>query len=272
MRPSWAVKVSQMLGPLPSSVAAPSIWYAAVLVPKRKPGGSCGSGTGTILQVSVEIRRGTDRYLTRGDGFFTRHSLSFGEHYDPENVSFGPLVCHDDHRLKAGRGFEEHPHRDVEIVTWVLSGSLLHTDSEGHAATVRPGEVQVLSAGTGVQHSEVAGPEGQVRFVQAWLTPDETGTPPSYSVTAVDLAPGRLTPVVQVGAHARLAVARLASGDTVTLPDAPLQHVFVAGGALQRSSLAEPLADGDAFRITDEQGLTVTAAVPTELMVWSFDR
>lgn len=224
--------------------------------------------------MSVEIRRGTDRYLTRGEGYFTRHSFSFGPHYDPENVSFGPLVCHDDHRLRAGAGFPDHPHADVDIVTWVLSGSLSHTDSEGHAGVVRPGSVQVLRAGSGVTHAEIAGPEGQVRFVQAWLRPAETGTPPAYSITPVTLDPGALTEVVRLGSS-RLLVARLETGDTVTLPDDPLQHVFVAGGALTRSSLAEPLADGDAFRITRPQdqespGLSVTAAVPTDLMVWSF--
>ena len=223
------------------------------------------------MQMSVEIRRGTDRYLTRGEGYFTRHSFSFGGHYDPENVAFGPLVCHDDHRLKAGTGFPDHPHADVDIVTWVLSGSLSHTDSEGHSGLVRPGAVQVLRAGSGVTHAEIAGPEGQVRFVQAWLRPSETGTPPAYSVTPVTLTPGSLSEVVVLGSS-RLLVARLGTGDTVTLPDEPLQHAFVAGGALTRSSLAEPLADGDAFRITDTPGLTVTAAVPTELMVWAFDR
>src|SRR6478752_6895931 len=112
-----------MLGPFPSAVAPPSIWYDAVLVPKRKPGGSWGregsewgSGTGTIVQMNVEIRRGTERPLTRGDGYFTKHSFSFGGHYDPENVGFGRLVCHDDHRLKAGTGFPDHAHRDVDIV------------------------------------------------------------------------------------------------------------------------------------------------------------
>ncbi|MBZ5738072.1 pirin family protein [Nocardioides mangrovi] len=219
--------------------------------------------------MAVEIRRGTDRYLTRGEGYFTRHSFAFGGHYDPENVRFGRLVCHDDHRLKAGAGFPDHEHRDVEIVTWVLSGSLEHSDSEGHTATVRPGEVQVLSAGSGVTHAEVAGPEGQVRFVQAWLTPEEPGTTPAYDVRPVSLEPGALTEVVTLG-DATLLVARLDAGQTVTLPDAPLQHVFVAGGALTRSSLAEPLADGDAFRITDEPGHEVTAAVPTQLMVWTF--
>jgi len=222
-----------------------------------------------MMQVSVEIRRGNDRAVTRGVGFFTRHSFSFGSHYDPENVGFGPLVCHDDHLLAGGTGFDEHPHRDLDIVTWVLTGSLHHTDSDGHAHVVRPGEVQVLSAGSGVTHSEVAGPEGPARFVQAWLTPSELGGAPSYDVTAVDLAPGELTLATTVGS-ARFLVARLGAGDTVTLPDDPLQHVFVAGGALRRSSLAEPLADGDAFRIIDRPGLELTAAAPTELLVWAF--
>jgi redox-sensitive bicupin YhaK (pirin superfamily) len=233
-----------------------------------------------MMQVSVEIRRGTDRYLTRGEGHFTRHSFSFGGHYDPENVAFGPLVCHDDHRLAAGTGFDDHPHRDLEIVTWVLSGSLRHTDSAGHSGEVGPGSLQVLSAGSGVTHAEIAGPDGPARFVQAWLTPDRPGGDPSYDVVPVPLPAGELSVVasgslpapVRLGvAGATLRVARLGAGDTVTLPDEPLQHVFVAGGALTRSSLAEPLADGDAFRIREHPGLAVTAAVPTELLVWSFD-
>jgi redox-sensitive bicupin YhaK (pirin superfamily) len=231
--------------------------------------------------VSVEIRRGTGRFLTRGEGHFTRHSFSFGEHYDPDNVRFGSLVCHDDHLLGPGVGFDEHPHRDLEIVTWVLTGELHHSDSSGHTGVVRPGEVQVLSAGSGVTHAEIAGPSGPTRFVQAWLAPAEIGTPPAYSVTPVSLTPGELTEVVRIG-DATFRVARLAAGDTVELPGdtvelpgEPLQHVYVASGALVRSSMAEPLAEGDAFRFVrteDEQspGHTVTAAVPTELLVWSF--
>jgi len=222
-----------------------------------------------MMQVTVEIRRGTERHLTRTTGYFTRHSFSFGERYDPENLRFGPLVCHDDHHLKSGAGFEEHPHRDLDIVTWVLSGSLHHTDSSGHSGVVRPGEVQVLSAGSGVTHSEIAGPEGPTRFVQAWLTPDEPDAAPAYSVTPVDLVPGELTLAATIGTS-RFLVARLGPGDTIALPEERLQHVYVAGGALQRSSLAEALADGDAFRITGHPGLEVTAAVPTELLVWAF--
>jgi redox-sensitive bicupin YhaK (pirin superfamily) len=222
-----------------------------------------------MMPVSVEIRRGTGRFLTRGEGHFTRHSFSFGEHYDPDNTRFGSLVCHDDHLLGPGVGFDDHPHRDVEIVTWVLSGELHHGDSSGHSGVVRPGEVQVLSAGSGVTHAEIAGPGGPTRFVQAWLDPEVQDAAPAYSLTPVSLAPGELTEVVRVG-HAVLRVARLEAGDTVVLPDEPLQHVYVAGGALRRSSMAQPLDDGDAFRITDQPGLAVTAAARTELMVWSF--
>src|SRR3954451_10944344 len=164
MRPSWAVNVSQMLGPRPSSATAPSIWYAAVLVPSRKPGGSWGN-TGTMMVVSVEIRRGTGRFVDRGEGRETRHSFSFGEHYDPDNTRFGALVCHDDHRLRAGAGFAEHEHRDLEIVTWVLSGSLVHSDGSGAMSLVTPGTAQLLSAGSGVRHAEVAGDDaGPTRF------------------------------------------------------------------------------------------------------------
>jgi redox-sensitive bicupin YhaK (pirin superfamily) len=232
-----------------------------------------------MMPVTVEIHRAGDRYLTRGEGHFTRHSFSFGGHYDPDNTGFGPLVCHDDHRLGSGRGFGDHPHRDLEIVTWVLSGSLVHSDSSGHDAVVRPGSVQVLSAGAGVTHSELAGPGRPARFVQAWLTPDHPGGDPSYDLVATALPAGELTVVasghrpapLSLGvASATFWVARMGPGDTVTLPEDPRQHVFVAGGALVRSSLAEPLADGDAFRITDHPGLDLTAAVPTELLVWSF--
>jgi quercetin 2,3-dioxygenase len=222
-----------------------------------------------MMHVGVEIRRGTARFLTRGEGVLTRHSFSFGAHYDPENVRFGRLVCHDDHLLAHDRGFDEHPHRDVDIVTWVLSGELHHDDSAGHTGVVRPGEVQVLSAGSGVTHVEVAGPDGPTRFVQAWLTPTAEGGAPAYSVSPVTLEPGTLTEVARLG-DATFSVARLALGDTVAIPDVPLAHVYVASGALLRSSLAEPLSDGDAFRITGTSNVTVTAAVPTELLVWTF--
>ena len=233
--------------------------------------------------MSVEVRRGSGRFVTREEGRTTRHSFSFGDHYDPENVGFGEMVCHDDHLLRGGAGFPEHPHRDLEIVTWVLSGAVVHTASVGPPTTVGAGQVQVLSAGSGILHSEIAEPgSGPTRFLQTWVRPDEPGAAPSYaSASAHDVVgAGGLVPVVagrdrgavaRIGtASATLHAACLEAGESVTLPDDPLQHVFVATGSLARSSLAEPLSAGDAFRIIDRPGLSLTAASPTELLVWSF--
>lgn len=233
--------------------------------------------------MSVEVRRGSVRFATRSEGLTTRHSFSFGEHYDPANVGFGPLVCHDDHLLRGGAGFPDHPHQDLEIVTWVLSGALVHTATVGPPTTVGNGQVQVLSAGTGVVHSEIAEPgAGPTRFVQTWVRPDEAGAAPSYGSASVqdEVAAGGLVPVVsgrdpaaaaRIGtASATLYAAVLDAGESVVLPDDPLQHVFVATGSLARSSLAEPLSAGDAFRVSDQPGLRLNAASPTELLVWSF--
>jgi len=149
--------------------------------------------------MSVEVRRGSGRFVTRGEGRTTRHSFSFGDHYDPENVGFGPMVCHDDHLLRGGAGFPDHPHRDLEIVTWVLSGAVVHTASVGAPTTVGEGGIQVLSAGSGVSHSEIAeSGAGPTRFIQTWVRPDQSGAAPSYASARVGDAvrPGGLVPVV----------------------------------------------------------------------------
>ena len=259
-----------MLGPLPSLLAAPSIWYDAVLVPNLNPGGNvsvraeapeaCVSPTGTISQMTVEIRRGTDRFVDRALGRRTLHAFSFGSWYDPERVSFGPMVCHDEHLLRDGEGFDTHPHSDLVIVSWVVTGALRHTDSSGTSTTLTPGDVGVLRTGASVEHSEVAAAP-QTRFVQVWLTDPSPGGDPSYDV---------LEPPVHPIPGASFSVERLAAGESFTSPAAPKVHVYVARGALLRSSLAEPLHDGDAFLFTDETPYDLTAGVPTELLCWSF--
>lgn len=208
-------------------------------------------------------------------GRVTQHSFSFGPHYDPANLGFGPLVCHNDDLLSPGAGYAEHPHSELEIVTWVLEGALVHTDSTGARHVVEAGRAQVLSAGAGVRHSEVADPgSGRCRFVQAWLAPSVAGTEPSYVLGEapppasglVAVAGGDALPIGTTGA--RLLVARLAAGEAVTLPDDPRQHVFAATGAVELDGLA--LRGGDAVRLTDEPGHLVRADEPTELLVWSF--
>jgi quercetin 2,3-dioxygenase len=209
--------------------------------------------------VAVEIRRGTDRFVERADGRLTMHAFSFGSSYDEEHVRFGPMVCHDDHLLRMGEGFPPHEHAALVILTWVVSGAVAHSGPDGDAR-LEPGQLGVLRTGRSVTHSEVADAP-QTRFVQMWLTAsgDEE---PSYEVTTTPVSP---LP------DATLTVLRLGDRESVTIPAAPLVHVYVARGALLRSSLAEPLHEGDAFLFTDEPDTEVTAGVPTELLVWSFD-
>lgn len=225
--------------------------------------------------MTVALYAGSHRSSEAVRGRLTRHSFSFGPHFDPANLGFGPLVCHNDDEVKPGAGYPDHPHSELEIVTWVLEGALVHTDSSGARHVVEAGRAQVLSAGTGIRHSEVADPRsGRCRFVQAWLAPSSPGATPSYVVGEgplaasglVEVAGGSGLPVGTTGA--RLLVARLAPGASATLPDDPAQHVFVATGGVSLGGL--DLRGGDAVRISDEPGHVVTAREETELLVWSF--
>jgi quercetin 2,3-dioxygenase len=231
------------------------------------------------IGMSMALYAGSDRSSDAVKGRLTRHSFSFGPHYDPANLGFGPLVCHNDDRLDPSTtevaGYPEHPHTELEIVTWVLEGALVHTDPSGGHHVVEAGRAQVLSAGTGVRHSELADPaSGHCRFVQAWLTPSAPGARPSYvlgeapspSSGLVAVAGGGGLPVGTTGA--RLLVARLAPGESVTLPQDPRQHVFAATGSV--SLAGRDLHAGDAVRISDEPGHVVTATSGSELLVWSF--
>ena len=225
----------------------------------------------------MALYAGSDRSSEAVRGRLTRHSFSFGPHFDPTNLGFGPLVCHNDDEVAPGAGYPDHPHSELEIVTWVLEGALVHTDSArpGAPHVVEAGRAQVLSAGTGVRHSEVADPQsGRCRFVQAWLTPSAPGATPSYVVGEapppasglVEVAGGSGLPIGTTGA--RLLIARLAPGGSVVLPDDPRQHVFAATGAASLAGL--DLGAGDAVRLSDEPGHVVTAVEETDLLVWSF--
>jgi hypothetical protein len=213
-----------------------------------------------------------DRFATRETGRQTRHSFSFGTFYDPGRIAFGPLVALNDDLLAAGAGYDAHHHADVVLVTWVVSGALVHEDAAGRTVQ-HPGELAVTRAGSGISHSERAG-DRATRFVQAWLRPSRPGGVPSRRTTRPGLATGGLV----TGADESLLgvpgatyrIGELAPGVRVTVPAAPLRYVFVATGALTRSSLAEPLAAGDAFEVTGDHDITVTAAVPTLLLAWSF--
>jgi redox-sensitive bicupin YhaK (pirin superfamily) len=221
----------------------------------------------------IDVRR--ERFTTCSSGITTRHSFSFGHHYDPSNTGFGALVAHNDDLLCPGHGYDLHPHADLEIVTWVLDGSLLHEDAQGHRGEALPGMVQRLGAGSGVRHSERAG-SFPTRFVQMWLTPDEPGLPPVYELARADVRgltavasgiPGLDAAVSLRVSGAALHVARLTPGEYVDLPDAARLHLFAARGPLDVAGTGL-LAEGDAVRFTDEEGVRVTGVEACELLVW----
>ena len=155
---------------------------------------------------STDIRRAGDRFATRTTWLDSRHSFSFGSHWDPTNTHFGLLLVSNDDVVQPGTGFETHPHRDMEIITWVLRGSLVHQDSEGHTGVIYPGLAQRMSAGTGILHSEkndawvVTGDaphSDSVRFIQMWVVPDEAAIEPGYEQLDIEdqLLKGGLVPV-----------------------------------------------------------------------------
>jgi redox-sensitive bicupin YhaK (pirin superfamily) len=181
------------------------------------------------------VRPAGDRFVTRTPGIQTRHCFSFGRHYDPEHIAHGRLVLHDEHMLAAGAGFDPHPHRGVEVVSWVLEGTLLH-EHDGQTAQVPTGSLQRMSAGSGVVHAERAGAE-PTRFVQLWLAV-EPDTAPAYEQVG---GAGELAEVLP-GVHA----GRLSGRWTV--PDAARAHVYVATGGCTLDGM--PLAEGDSVRLT----------------------
>ncbi len=213
------------------------------------------------------VTRAAERFVSRREGITTWHSFSFGDHYDPDNVSFGPLVAFNEELLEPGAGYAVHEHRDLDIVTWVVEGTLAHEDPEGRRVTVANGTVQRLTAGNGVRHSEVnAGGAGEsLRLVQLWFRPGAdggTGTP-SYETWTLDEEDERFgfTTIAASGTPrrgatltvpgVRVRVGHLAGGSTVQYGGGARGtrgwRLYVAGGRLDTRELG-PLGAGDAVR------------------------
>lgn len=212
---------------------------------------------------SFRIFRADERYRTRSGGIESYHSFSFGAHYDAANVAWGPLVAVNDEQLDAGAGFPMHQHRDVEIVTWVVSGRVEHGDSLGGRHVLEPGGVGLLHAGTGVRHQErSAGDEG-ARFVQMWLAAPAGGRP-YYRTTRVETGVPSAAVAGRPPAPVRLAIPgaslRLLSPHPdreVTVPAGPLGYLHCLTGEAEFATGTRrvQLHPGDALRLARTGGL-----------------
>ncbi|MEU6930700.1 pirin family protein [Streptomyces sp. NPDC046385] len=213
----------------------------------------------------MRIQRAGERY-PGGDpeaGIDTRHALSFGRFYDPDNLRFGALLACNEERLAPGAGFDEHPHSHTEIVTWVVEGELTHRDSAGHATVVRPGDLQHLSAAEGVRHVERNDGPTPLTFVQMWLAPQTPGGDPAYDVVR---GIADATPYALPAAGAMLHVRRLEAGERSAVPDAAFVYVHVVRGTVRLAG--EELSAGDAARVTGAAGLALLATGDAEVLLW----
>ena len=234
-----------------------------------------------MAEAVIDVRRADTRPHTQIGWLDSWHSFSFGSHHDPSNTGHGLLLVSNDDRVAPGEGFGTHAHRDMEIVTWVLSGRLAHRDSAGNVGELYPGLAQRMSAGHGIRHSEMnASSDEPVHFVQMWVPPDTAGIEPSYEQRDINaaLATGGLHPIASgqghegaVVIHQRDAVlwgGRLTPDEAVTVPDGGHVHLFVAIGSADLDG-AGPLLEGDAVRLTSAgERRLVAGPEGAEVLIW----
>ena len=228
----------------------------------------------------IRVRKSSDRGGFDHGWLDTRHTFSFGDYYDPRQMGFRALRVINEDRVKPGQGFGTHPHKDMEIVTYVLEGGLMHKDSLGNGGVIRPGDLQRMTAGTGIMHSEYnASATEAVHLYQIWLLPERKGLGPSYEqrafpeeerrnvlrlVAAPDGSAGALT----IRQDARLFLAALEDGREVSHALAPSRHAWlqVLRGPVEVNGLA--LGAGDGAAVSEEAGLRIRSVGGSELLLF----
>jgi redox-sensitive bicupin YhaK (pirin superfamily) len=228
----------------------------------------------------ISLRKAADRGATRIDWLDSRHTFSFGGYRDSRFTGFRDLLVINEDRVLPGAGFPTHPHRDMEIVSYVIAGALAHRDSLGTGSVIRPGEVQRMSAGTGIRHSEYNASESEpVHFLQIWITPERAGLPPGYEQVALpaangasrlDLIGGRTGGAGAVTIHQDVAMWRacVQPGETLALPIAAgrAAWVQVVGGRARVNG--HEVAAGDGLALAEEAEVTMTGIEPAELLIF----
>ena len=228
----------------------------------------------------IQIRKAAERGRFNLGWLDTQHTFSFGDYYDPAHMGFRSLRVINDDRVQPGQGFGMHGHRDMEIVTYVLDGALAHKDSMGNGSILRAGELQRMTAGAGVRHSEFNPSDTQwVHLYQIWLLPQRKGLEPSYEQLAVgeeekrgrfrlvaspDGADGSLT----IHQDARLHLASLSPGEGVAHEIKPSRAAWLQVLRGSVNLLGNDLAAGDGVAVTEEDAISVQATVPSEVLLF----
>ena len=229
---------------------------------------------------ATELRKASERGLADHGWLKSRHSFSFASYYDPEQVGFSDLLVINDDRVTAGGGFGKHPHRDMEIFSYVLEGALEHKDTLGTGSVIRPGDVQLMRAGTGVAHSEYnASTTAPVHFLQIWIVPAQKGIAPRYQQQHFSAEEKRgqlrlvLSPDGQDGSLTINQDARVYAGlfdgaerAELTLPSGRHAYVHVATGSLRVNG--QRLQEGDGLRIRQAEKLEFAHGENAEVLVF----
>ena len=228
----------------------------------------------------TEIRRADERGYADHGWLRSYHSFSFADYFDPQHVEFGPLRVINEDRVVPGAGFGTHGHRDMEILSYVLDGELAHRDSTGTSSTIRPGDVQRMSAGRGVQHSEFNGSHSQpVHFLQIWLLPDVTGIAPEYEERRFDEAEkrGRLRLIaspqgddasVRIHQDTRVYAGLFDGAERAAFDIAPGRRMYLHVARGNITANGEALSAGDAIKLVDVRSLHLTDGVGAEVLAF----
>ena len=228
----------------------------------------------------MDVRHADDRGLANFGWLHSRHTFSFGSYFDPQQVGFSDLLVINDDRVSPGRGFDTHGHRDMEIFSYVLEGGLQHRDSMGTGSVIRPGDVQMMSAGSGVMHSEFnASREELVHFLQIWIVPDRKGVVPRYQQRhfTTDEKRGQLRLIISPdGADGSLSVyqdTRVYAGlfdggerQVLQLPRNRYAYVHVATGSLEVNG--HRLDEGDGARLRDPGEIHLSGGRAAEVLLF----
>ncbi|VVD67338.1 pirin family protein [Pandoraea terrigena] len=228
----------------------------------------------------LDIRKAADRGIANHGWLNSRHTFSFANFYDPKQVGFSDLLVINDDRVAPAQGFGKHPHRDMEIFSYVLEGALEHKDTMGTGSVIEPGDVQLMSAGRGVAHSEFNhSPTSPVHFLQIWIVPNQAGVAPEYQQQRFtpEEKRGRLRLIISPdGSDSSLHIhqdarvyAGLIDGDesaTLTLAPNRYAYVHVARGSVSLNGVA--LGEGDGVRVRDETALTLSNGNDAEVLVF----